>query len=97
MDSILNEILKTCNKKLDKILIILFQAYIIFFYYFFVFKKTNTIALKKPWKADYIISKTYKSKALFNILNKVLEAIMIKKIIYLPKKYHFLLERDIYI
>lgn len=44
--------------------------------------------MKKPEKVDYIIPKTYRLIALLNILGKVLENIIVKKITYLAEKYH---------
>ncbi len=56
------------------------------------FKKVNIITLKKVDKSDYTISKTYRSIALLNIIEKILKFIMNKKISWIIKTHRLLFD-----
>jgi prenyltransferase beta subunit len=56
------------------------------------FKKTHITFLKKSNKSNYTNFKTYKFIALFNILNKTLKLIIVKRINNLAKTHKLLFE-----
>ena len=57
-----------------------------------VFKNSIIIVLRKPNKGDYTIIKTYKPVILFNIINKIIKLIIIRRINYLAEIYGLLLK-----
>jgi len=65
----------------------LFNAYLKSKIYLKIYKKVNTIVLKKPNKKikDYLKTKTYKLITLFDIINKIFEKILILKLFVLIK------------
>ena len=65
----------------------LMQASIDLEYFSKSFKQTNTMMLKKSGKSNYIITKAYRSIALENILDKILESVMTNIISNLTKTY----------
>jgi hypothetical protein len=79
-DEIINKLLKICVLIMMQLLILLFVVCIQQTYHSKAFKKINIITLKKIDKKNYTISKTYRSIALLNIIEKILEFIMSKKI-----------------
>ena len=93
-DGISNKILKACAEKLSELITPLFQACITQTYHSKAFKTANTITMKKPGKkdTDYATPKGYRPIALLNILGKVMESIMGKKILYLAETYQLLPE-----
>ena len=78
--------LKILRETMTKIMISVFQACIDVEYYSKLFREAKTIVLKKLKKSDYIFFKVYKSIALLNTINKMLNSIMINKITELAKK-----------
>jgi hypothetical protein len=50
------------------------------------------VLLKKPEKSDYLDFSAYKLIILLNILEKVLKAVIIRRIRYVVEKYNLLLE-----
>jgi hypothetical protein len=79
-DEIINKLFKIYIFIMMQLLILLFIVCIQQRYHSKAFKKINIITLKKIDKKNYTISKTYRSIALLNIINKILEFIMSKKI-----------------
>lgn len=72
-------------------LTLLFQACIEHVYYPHAFRTAHTLALKKVSKnKDFTISKGYCPIALLNILGKVLESMMAKKMTYLAEEHKLL-------
>ncbi len=79
-DEIINKLLKIYVFIMMQLFISLFIICIQQTYHSKAFKKVNIITLKKIDKKDYTISKTYRSIALLNIIEKILKFIMSKKI-----------------
>jgi ribonuclease HI len=57
------------------------------------FKKTITVALRKPGKDDYTQPKSYRPIALLNTIGKALEAIAANRLAYLADTHHLLPSR----
>jgi hypothetical protein len=91
-DEIINKLLKICVFIMMQLLISLFIVCIQQMYHSKTFKKVNIITLKKIDKKDYTISKMYRSIALLNIIEKILEFIMSKKISWIAKTHRLLLD-----
>jgi hypothetical protein len=91
-DEIINRLLKICVLIMMQLLISLFVVCIQQTYHSKAFKKVNIITLKKIDKRDYTISKSYRSIALLNIIEKILEFIMSKKISWITKTHQLLLD-----
>jgi hypothetical protein len=85
-------LLKICAFIMMQLFISLFVVYIQQTYHSKAFKKINIITLKKVDKRDYTISKTYRSIALLNIIEKILKFIMSKKISWITKTHRLLLD-----
>ena len=68
----------------------LFQAYFDLRYYLRFFKEANTVILKKPNKPDYSEPKVYRPIALLDILGKVLETVISKRLSRLAESYSLL-------
>jgi hypothetical protein len=79
-DEIINKLFKICVFIMMQLLTSLFVVCIQQTYHSKAFKKVNIITLKKVDKRNYTISKTYRSIALLNIIEKILKFIMNKKI-----------------
>ncbi len=80
LDKIINKLLKIYVFIIMQLITSLFVVCIQQTYHSKTFKKVNIITLKKIDKRNYTISKTYRSIALLNIIDKILEFIMSKKI-----------------
>jgi hypothetical protein len=91
-DEIINKLLKICVFIMMQLLILLFIDCIQQTYHSKTFKKVNIIILKKIDKRNYTISKTYRSIALLNIIEKILEFIMSKKISWIAKTHRLLFD-----
>jgi hypothetical protein len=91
-DEIINKLLKICVFIMMQLFISLFIVCIQQTYYLKAFKKINIITLKKVDKRDYTISKTYRSIALLNIIEKILKFIMSKKISWITKTHRLLFD-----
>jgi hypothetical protein len=89
-DEIINKLLKICVFIMMKLLISLYVVCIQQTYHLKTFKKVNIITLKKIDKSDYTISKTYRSIALLNIIEKILKFIISKKISWITKTHRLL-------
>ena len=89
-DGIANRIVKACSEKLSDLLTPLFQACIDQAYHPRTFKTANTITLRKIDKDDYTAPNAYRPIALLNMLGKVMESIMSKKITHLAETHRLL-------
>ncbi len=92
LDEIINKLFKICAFIMMQLFISLFVVCIQQTYHSKAFKKVNIITLKKVDKKDYTISKTYRSIALLNIIEKILKFIMSKKISWIAKTHRLLLD-----
>jgi hypothetical protein len=92
LDEIFNKMLKLLMKKLMFTLTNLFKVCTEQNYHSRCFKKTHIISLKKSNKSNYMNLKTYKLIAFFNILNKTLKSIIVKRINNLTKTHKLLFE-----
>jgi hypothetical protein len=79
-NEIFNKMLKLLMKKLMFTLMNLFRICAEQNYHSRCFKKTHIVSLKKLNKSNYTNLKMYKFIALFNILNKTLKSIIVKRI-----------------
>ncbi len=68
----------------------LYSAYIKEGYHPAEFRKATTVLLKKPGKADYTDLGSYRPIALLNILGKVLESIVAKRVSNLAERWSLL-------
>jgi hypothetical protein len=91
-DEIINKLLKIYVFIMMQLFISLFIICIQQTYHSKAFKKVNIITLKKIDKKDYTISKTYRSIALLNIIEKILKFIMSKKISWITKRHRLLFD-----
>jgi hypothetical protein len=91
-DEIINKLFKICVFIMMQLLISLFVICRQQTYHSKAFKKINIITLKKIDKRDYTISKTYRSIALLNIIEKFFEFIMSKKISWITKTHRLLFD-----
>ena len=89
-DGITNRILKACSTKLAELLNPLFQACVTHAYHPHEFKRTNTVALRKPGKKDNTNPKAYRPIALLNTIGKVLEAVITRKITHIAEQHRLL-------
>ncbi len=85
-----NKALQASLTELTLILISLFNACVIHKYHSKQFKKAQTIVLCKSKKSNYIDLKMYWFIALLNIMNKILESIMIKRLNNITETHHML-------
>jgi hypothetical protein len=92
LDKIINKLLKIYVFIIMQLITSLFVVCIQQTYHSKTFKKVNIITLKKIDKRNYTISKTYRSIALLNIIDKILEFIMSKKISWITKTHRFLFD-----
>jgi hypothetical protein len=91
-DEIINKLFKICVFIMMQLLTWLFVVCIQQTYHSKAFKKVNIIILKKIDKRDYTTSKTYRSIALLNIIEKILKFIMSKKISWIAKTHRLLFD-----
>ncbi len=91
-NEILIRMLKLIMKKLMFTLMNLFKICAEQSYHSRCFRKTHIIFLKKSNKSNYTNFKTYKFIALFNILNKTLKSIIVKRINNLAETHKLLFE-----
>lgn len=73
----------------------LYNASLFLEYYPCHFRKSTTLALRKPNKEDYTDSKAYRPIALTNTVGKALEAIIARRISYLVECLNLLLKSHI--
>ncbi len=90
-NEIINKLLKICVLIMIQLLISLFVVCIQQTYHSKAFKKVNIIILKKVDKRNYTISKSYRSIALLNIIEKIPKFIINKRILSIAKIYRLLL------
>ncbi|KAK1991220.1 hypothetical protein LX36DRAFT_590952, partial [Colletotrichum falcatum] len=55
------------------------------------FRKSTIVVLKKLDKDNYIVPKVYRLIALLNIVSKIINAIIVKRLSYLIEIYRLLL------
>jgi hypothetical protein len=79
-DKIPNHILKVAAKVLTLLLTRIFNLLIQLEYIPCAFKKSVTVALRKPRKDNYSKPKSYRPIALINILGKLLDIVLAKRI-----------------
>jgi hypothetical protein len=79
-DKLPNRVLKLTTDLLAPRLTTLFNKSINMKYYLAKFKKSITIALRKPGKNDYSQPKSYQPIALINIIRKILDTVLAKRI-----------------
>jgi hypothetical protein len=91
-NEILNKMFKLLIKKLMFTLMNLFSICAKQNYHSRCFKKTHIISVKKSNKSNYTNFKTYKFIAFFNILDKTLKSIIVKRINNLAKTHKLLFE-----
>src|SRR5271163_4584705 len=70
----------------------IFNAYIHNGYHSIAWKRATTLALRKPNKEDYTIPKAYRPIALLNIMGKILELVMTRKLSQLIENNNLLSE-----
>ena len=68
----------------------LFNACVKLGYHPEVFKRANTVVLRKPKKNDYTNLKAYRPIALLDTIGKALELIVARKLIDVTKANHLL-------
>ncbi|KAK1991688.1 hypothetical protein LX36DRAFT_589938, partial [Colletotrichum falcatum] len=59
------------------------------------FKKSTIVVLRKLYKDNYIVPKVYSLIALLNIVNKIIDAIIVKSLSYFIEIYRLLLDSSI--
>jgi hypothetical protein len=91
-NEIFNKMFKLLMKKLMFTLMNLFEICVKQNYHSRCFKKMHIISLKKSNKSNYTNLKAYRLIALFNILNKTLKSIIVKRINNLTKTHKLLFE-----
>jgi len=89
-DGMSNRILKAAAKELIPIYMVLFNKSIQLKYCPTRFKKSITVALRKPGKDDYSQPKSYRPVALMNTIGKVLDTILARRVQYYAERYHML-------
>jgi hypothetical protein len=92
LNKIFNKMLKLLMKKLMFTLMNLFKICAKQNYHSRCFKKTYIISLKKSDKSNYMNFKTYRFIAFFNIFDKTLKSIIVKRINNLAKTHKLLFE-----
>ena len=68
----------------------LFNAYVKLKYYPKIFKRANTVVLRKLKKNDYIDLKAYRLIALLNTIKKALKLVVVRKLTDVTKTNHLL-------
>jgi hypothetical protein len=91
-NEIFNKMFKLLMKKLMFTLMSLFKVCAEQNYHSRCFKETHIISLKKSNKSNYTNLKTYRSIALFNILNKTLKSIIVNRINNFAETHKLLFE-----
>ena len=90
LNNITNWFLKVCENDLINVLTSFFQTCVDQKYHFKTYQKNNTIILRKSDKNNYDVVKTWHSIILLNMMNKILESIIKKKLLYLMKHHDWL-------
>ena len=96
MNKILNDnkITNKILKQIDTIIVLyLYRIYNVYLeknYYLEHFRNAITIVLRKLNKSNYFTITSYRSIAFLNILNKIFEFILIKRVNYLTKTHKLL-------
>ena len=90
-NNIINWFLKICENGLINLLTLFFQMCVNRKYYFKIYQKNNTMILHKFDKNNYDVVKTWDLIILLNMVNKIFESIINKKLLYLAKHHDWLL------
>ena len=94
-NNILNKIFKILIDKFLSIFVLFFQIAVLFDHHSKCFCEIHISAIKKFNKKNYIVTRTYRSIFFFNILNKILKSIIIKRISALIETHDMLFELQI--
>ena len=89
-DKIPNTILKLLRQDIAPLLHYFFNSSLMCGYYPTKLKESVTIALRKPGKDNYSNTKAYRPIALLNTIGKLMELIIVKRILALVEKHHLL-------
>jgi hypothetical protein len=89
-DEILNKVLYLFTSDRPALLVRLFDACYRLSIYLTTFKRAITVLLRKLKKEDYLDPKVYRLIALFNILEKVLKAVIAERIRFAAETYTLL-------
>jgi exonuclease III len=89
-DDIPNRLLKLATDNLAPILTVLFNKSMDMKYCPLQFKKSITVALRKPGKDDYSQPKSYRPVALMNTIGKVLDTVLARRIQYYAERHKML-------
>src|SRR6266576_1119159 len=90
LDRIPNEALKTCGPLIAPWLADVARVYFAIGYYLRLKRAITTVILYKEGKADYLLLGSYRPIALENTLSKILERIIVKRIVDIAKEYTLL-------
>ena len=91
LDGIQNEVLKATRKVLAPAMAGIFSAYLEIGYFLTVFRETLTVVLRKEGKADYSLLSSYRPIALENTRGKVLEKLVIERLLEVLERNSLLL------
>ena len=91
LDGIQNEVLKAARKVLALAIAGIFSTYLEIGYFPTVFRETLTVVLRKEGKADYSLLSSYRPIALENTLGKVLEKLVIERLLEVLERNSLLL------
>ena len=94
-NDISNKIFKILIDKFLAVFIMFFQIAILFNHYSKCFREIYILTMKKFNKKNYIVTKTYCSIIFFNILNKILKLVIVKRINALIKTHDIFSELQI--
>jgi len=90
LDGILNEALKTCGLLIAPWLADIARACFIIGYYPQLRRSITTVILRKEGKVDYLISGSYRPIALENTLSKILEKVIVDRIVDIVEEHALL-------
>lgn len=91
-DQIPNRVLKVVQELLVPILIVAFNASLALQYCLKAFKRAVTVVLRKPGKSNYTEPKSYRPVALMNILGKVMDTVLARRIQHILETFNLLLQ-----
>ena len=90
LDRILNEALKTYRLLIAPWLADVARVYFIIGYYLRLGRAIITFILRKEGKADYLLLGSYRPIALENTLSKILERVIVERMVDIAKEYALL-------
>jgi len=91
LDGIKNKVLKAARKVLALVIAGIFSAYLEIGYFPIVFREMLTVVLRKKGKVDYLLLSSYRLIALENTLGKVLEKLVIERLLEVLERNSLLL------